>query len=55
MGVIRDLFEYCEDERKDDPNKPLYLNDWMNNNVQDTPIENNEIKDKPKSLTLDSE
>jgi hypothetical protein len=27
----------------------------MNNNVQDTPIENNEIKDKPKSLTLDSE
>lgn len=54
MGVIRDLFEYCEDERKDDPKKPLYLSDWMNTNVQDTPDENNN-KDKPKSLTLDSE
>lgn len=60
MGVIRDLFEYCEDERKDDPKKPLYLSDWMNTNVQDTPDENNinninNNRDKPKSLTLDSE
>ena len=55
MGVIHDLLEFCEDERKEDPNKQLSVEDWknkINQHVNVTPAKEN---DKPKSLTLDSD
>ena len=55
MGVIHDLLEFCEDERKEDPNKQLSVEDWKNKTNQHENVTPAKENDKPKSLTLDSD
>ena len=58
MGIIRDLWEFCNNAIK---NKPLYLEDWLKLFPEYIPsfrkkesLEDKR-KDKPKSMRFDNE
>lgn len=57
MGIIRDLWEYCDKHSEEKRSKLIYLDDWLDENPQykqSSEIDNHG-KEKPKSMTFDNE
>lgn len=57
MGIIRDLWEFCDKQIENRRTKLIYLDDWLDENPQykQSPKDDNHEKEKPKSLKFDNE